>query len=176
MSDLTQAEFDALPDNQDQEVLAAHEVCLEASGLRQMADVLDRLKAAGASYFGGVTMHVVASDAEEFRRMSRALGTFQKVADDNYFHANRTFDGEVKLSVFVGRSKLCKRILLRTEDVPEQIIPEVPAVPAKVIPASKREVYGWECTPSVLTVEKQAAIVSEPVPVAALTADDDLPF
>lgn len=170
MTELTQADFDALSTELELDIIHATEVSLEAAGLRQAADAIERLKAAGAGYINASSIVISASTGDEFRKLARALGNFKKTADDNYFNATRHFDGDITVQVFIARSKLCKRVLIRTEDVPEQ---RIAAVPEKIIPASTREVYGWECTPSVLDSSAVPALAIETV-----TADEDdgIPF
>ena len=123
--------------------------CMAAQGLRQMAAILERLHSIDESVSpSGNMAHIYCQTVDQFKKLSRALGTFTKSADDNYFNCTRTFDGGWGIQVFTSRSNLCERVLLRVEDVPEQIIPE------KIIPASKREVYGWSCGPDAKAVTK----------------------
>lgn len=134
MNDFNEVDFDQMfPEAVDASVSVTEE-SLIASGLRKMADIVDRLYAVDKSDPAPVVVHFFAYDKDGFSKLGRALGTFTKSADDNWFNLDRTFDGGSKVQVCIGRSKVCKRVLLRVEEVPEQ-----------VIPASKREVYGWEC-------------------------------
>lgn len=169
-NDLSEADFnELLPDTQEPDAITITERCLAADGLRQMADAFERLSTAGA-YIGNDTLLVHASTKDEFQKYGRALGKFTKSADENYFNLTRQFDGDMKLRVFIARSTVCKRVLIRTEEVPEQVIA---AVPEKRIPASTREVYGWECTSSVLTSAPQESVAMQP---QAIAQTDDIPF
>lgn len=167
-NDLSEADFNEIQER-EAETITVTERCLAAEGLRQLADAVERLASAGCTV-GSDSIMVFANSKDEFQRYGRALGKFTKSADDNYFKLTRTFDGDMKLSVFIMRQTVCKRVLIRTEEVPEQIIA---AVPEKRIPASTREIFGWECTPSVLDKGAQEAVTAQPV---AIAETDDIPF
>jgi hypothetical protein len=143
MSDLTQAEFDSLFVPADSAVSPDKDAI---DGFREMIPVLERLQASGAMLSYN-TIHICASNKEEFQAFCRALGTFKKDADDEFFRCKRSFPGQTTLSVFVARKSLCKQVLLRTETVPEHVIP---AIAERVVPAFERQVYGWECEDSIL--------------------------
>ncbi len=192
MADLTQADFDAIPSEAPAAETPVPKKCEKAEGLRAAADLIERFTALDA-YIGDSTILIPGNSPEHFKLLCRALGTFKKEADDNYFNATRDCGGGIKVQVYTSRGTLCKRVLLREEDVPEQIIP---AVAEQRIPASKRAVYGWECTESVLgapekhpgaewteTMVAEAgkladAVEGQPLPEQPVPAVDfdDLPF
>lgn len=164
MNDFNQVDFDEMfPETVDASVSVTEE-SLIASGLRKMADIVDRLYAVDKQDPAPITIHLFAYDKEGFRKLGRALGTFTKSADDNWFNLNRTFDGGSTLQVCIARSKVCKRVLLRVEDVPEQ-----------VIPASKREVYGWECGGPVMA-DTPAIETDRPVIESPPSIEPEMPF
>lgn len=114
--------------------------------LRRIGMLLDRMEAAapGVKLYGQ-TFHMMANTAEDFQKMSRILGTFQKTADDNYFNCTRSFDMDHKLQVFTSRSNVCER-----RQVGVKIVPE------RVIPAQEIPIYEWDCGPQAKAVTKAA--------------------
>lgn len=167
MTELTQAEFDAFEVEPQDNTVYVTEKCMAAEGFRQMANALERVLAgSGLGHYGDSVM-IWAEKPEQFRQACRALGSFTKSADDSHFIVSRAFDGNIKLQVFIARTSLCERVVVRTEEVPEQ---RIAAVPEKIIPASTREVYEWKCKPSVLTdspipaITRQSAAIADEVP------------
>jgi hypothetical protein len=162
MSDLTQSEFDALPESADT-LLRVTEKSLFAQGLRQAAEVAERMKAAGFDH-GGDTIVFCAWSKEDFQKMARALGSFTKSADSTQFKLTKALDGNLKVVVVIPRSSICARKVIGTKMVPEV-----------VIPAHTEEIIEWECTPSILDGAATPAV--EAPPQTALVAEtDDIPF
>lgn len=134
-----------------------------ADGLRALADFLDSCTGPAAvlnrnqitlnffdlGVFGGEEARVLASVAKQMR-------SFDKSYSDSLMTLKKDF-GLVSAHVVAMRESVCKRVVVGTEEVPEQVIP---ATEAKVIPAYTREMVEWDCTPSLLSPEF-AALKSE---------------
>jgi len=69
---------------------------------------------------------------------ARIMGRADKNGDSLYFYVTKHF-GPHKFSVIAPRDSVCKKIVVGTEHVPEQVIAEY-----------EREIVEWECAPSLL--------------------------
>jgi hypothetical protein len=82
---------------------------------------------------------------EEARIMARAMGTFEKNGDETLFRLIKRF-GSVNLHAVFSRNAVCERVVLRTEEVPEKVIPE------RTEPSYTKEIVEYRC-PSLLEDE-----------------------
>jgi hypothetical protein len=83
---------------------------------------------------------------EALARQARCFGHCEKDVDDVWFMVKRDF-GQIRLVLNAYRDKVCERVLVRTEEVPEHIIP---AIAEEIVPAHKKEIYEWKCPDSLL--------------------------
>lgn len=77
------------------------------------------------------------ADAESFARLTKFRRSIGGTWDKNYYGSTSEFSRElngVKIELNCSREATCKRVVVRTEEIPEQIIP-----------ASTREVIEWVC-------------------------------
>lgn len=143
LPELSLDEFNALTSDSPEPLKAVFSVCPLADGMIAAANMLARLVAASPdSCFSPPTILIPTYTVAEFKTLSRALGTFTKTADDNYFNCTRNFDGGVKIQVYIARSQLCEKVQVGTK-----IIPAVPAQPEREAP-----VYEWRCGDSAKRV------------------------
>lgn len=127
-----------------------------ADGLRALADFLDSCTGPAAvlnrnqvnlNFFdlGGFN----TEEARVLASVAKQMRTFDKSYSDSLMTLKKDF-GLVSAHVVAMREAVCKRVVVGTEEVPEQIIP---AKEAQVIPAHTIEKVEWDCTPSLLSPE-----------------------
>jgi hypothetical protein len=98
--------------------------------------------------FNGSNLGIYAwNDKKEAQIMARAMGTFEKTADENFLTLEKKF-GSVVVKALFNRNQVCERVVVATEEVPEQIIPE------RIEPAYTKEIVEYRC-PSLLDDEEQ---------------------
>lgn len=140
MQQMTQSDFDAITaiESEDCATPIDPQPLTVGDTMRRMAAVLDRIQTASPDTFmSAPDMYICAQTPEEFQRCARALGTFAKTADDNYFNCTREFDNGARIQVFIARSAVCERVQVGVKHFPEEVIP------AKVIPAREEPIYEW---------------------------------
>lgn len=87
--------------------------------------------------------------------IARAFGDCRKDYSDEQMSLEKPF-GCQKLKAVWSRAEVCERVVVRTEEVPEQTIPEQ-VIPARVEPAHVREVVEWRCPPILASDDKAEA-------------------
>ena len=92
-----------------------------------------------------IGVYGVTETREEAARIALALAPCQKWHGGEFFRLTREFGGVILKFVFM-REAVCTRRVVRTEEVPEQ-----------VIEAHVREIIEWECEPSLLATEEEEA-------------------
>jgi hypothetical protein len=78
----------------------------------------------------------VFTQVEDLPALIRSLGGIKKEWHDGFVWLTREFEGGLKLKFYVPRDTVCTKRVVRTEYVPE-----------RVIPACNREIIEWDCKP-----------------------------
>lgn len=86
---------------------------------------------------------------DEARIMARAMGTFEKKADENFLELKKKFGSLIVAAVF-SRNQVCKRVVVGTKEIPEEVVPE------KVTPAHTVEIVEWQCPSLLDSVEEES--------------------
>lgn len=102
--------------------------------LRRLADVYERHPELPQPQS---QLNIYCLTAAEFKASVKALGTGEKVLNDNYAEFKSGW-----LTVFTSRSEVCERKVIGRKEVAETT---VPAVPAFVVPAHTEDVVEWDC-------------------------------
>ena len=138
------------------------------AGLREAADFFENNPQLKVPLDRDLTVYsVTGADLATF---ARAFGKCDKVTDDFSFQLVHTLPSGFQLKTYTSRENVCKRVLVKTEEVPAHTIP---AVPEKFIEASTRNVYEWECPESILGM---AETTTEEEEVLIGTIEDEIPF
>ena len=80
-------------------------------------------------------LNVFVDTKEELAAVARMLGDVEKGGDDSWFFVRRRF-GSINFDCNVSRKIACTARVVRTEHVPE-----------RVVPAYEREIVEWDCPP-----------------------------
>jgi hypothetical protein len=115
-------------------------------GLRAVAEFYE--KNPGAWYDGmhlTLNMYVWGRAARKaLIETARLFGHCNKIYDENNITVSRQFSEQVTLAVFAARSRVCRRVVRGSRILPERIMPATSEVR---IPASRIEIFEWECDP-----------------------------
>jgi hypothetical protein len=115
-------------------------------GLRAVAQFYEENP--GAWYDGihlTLNMYIWGREAREtLARTVRAFGQCNKSYDDVNITVSRKFSGQVTLSVFAARAKVCRRVILGTRILPARTLPASGEV---YLPATTEEIVAWTCDP-----------------------------
>jgi hypothetical protein len=97
------------------------------------------------------TLQIFAWDSkEEAAQMARAMGSFEKSFDANWFRITKSF-GSLKLQGLFTRSNVCERIVVGTKEVEtEEADPVAVAAIPKVKVRKTVEIVEWVCSDSLL--------------------------
>lgn len=86
----------------------------------------------------------IADDQKKAAQLiMKAAAPCKKIYADKLFHITKEF-GPVELEFIFLREKVCERVVIAKEEVPERLIP---AQPERVEPAYVREIVEWRCEP-----------------------------
>ena len=118
-------------------------------GLRQIADFYETHPEIPTPYVDKLFAFLQTRD--QMTEVARAIGTCEKGADDNYFWLRKTF-GTFKVEWNVSRNVACRRVVVGTREVPEQ-----------VIAAHTEEIVEWHCDPILAPLEKEALEPGDPL-------------
>ena len=83
-------------------------------------------------------------DGGSIADFARAMKPVEKKAFGNLYILRRDFGNSVALEVNFPRNDVCERVVVDTEDVPEE-----------VTPAHTREIVEWVCPESLLADDKE---------------------
>jgi len=75
---------------------------------------------------------------DELATLARAFGECEKEFADDSFYLRKRF-GSTQLYAFTARQQVCERVVVGTEEIPEQ-----------VVPARVREIVEWRCAEPLL--------------------------
>ena len=90
-------------------------------------------------------MYIWGRKAREIlARTVKALGSCTKIYDDTNVTVSRKFSGQVTLSVFAPRAKVCRRVTLGTRILPARTVPASGEVH---LPATTEQIVAWSCDP-----------------------------
>jgi hypothetical protein len=92
-------------------------------GLREAADFLDahpELEVPSTL----LTVNVFVESKDELMAMARGSGKWDKGGNDNFFYLTREI-GSVKYDINVQRTQVCKRVVVGTEVIPQQVVEKV---------------------------------------------------
>jgi hypothetical protein len=92
-----------------------------------------------------VTLYLFRFSREPFVETVRAMGRGEKSGDDSYFIFERRF-GVVTLQATVQRDEVCRKVVVGTEEIPEQ-----------TTPAHTQDVVEWVCEEPLLASAPEAA-------------------
>ena len=125
------------------------------AGLRALADWYEQrpdvpLPEAEISVYGVTGRTDTETEKEAAQWIMREATPCEKHYVDDLFHLKKAF-GPITLRFVFWRNKVCERIVVATEEVPERV---VPAQPERVEPAHVKEIVEWRCEP-VLPARKQ---------------------
>jgi len=142
--------------------------------LRELADWYETHPLAPEPYaLENEKVTVYAFGVSDERAVVKALGSFEKVYEGDYFNAAVSIANK-KLVFYFHRDKVCTPKVVGRRQVPERVIPSS-YVPEQVIAAHEEDVIEWDC--GVVLAPQQAA-PSEPATEtdAAVLTDSDIPF
>ena len=122
-------------------------------GLRDLADWYEAHPEIELPY-EPVHDNYAVNSKEDAASVIRALGRCDKEYSGNLLTISRQF-GPIKAKFVFYREAVCRKVVVGTREVPEQVIP---AQPEEVIPAHVEEITKWECEP-ILATEKEAEAV-----------------
>jgi hypothetical protein len=92
-----------------------------------------------------LNMYIWSRKAREILAQTvRALGQCTKKYDDTNITVSRKFSGQITLSVFAPRFKVCSRVILGTRIIPARTVPASSEV---YLPATTEEIVAWRCDP-----------------------------
>lgn len=98
---------------------------------------------------------------EDMERVARNFGSCDKsYGDDGYFRLRKKI-GEITIEAVASRDQVCKKKIVGSRVVPEQ-----------VIPAYVQEIVEWECFETPLLAPKEKALAA----TATDTSEIDIPF
>lgn len=83
------------------------------------------------------------TERDEIAALARSFGECEKQFADDHFYLRKRF-GSASLYGFTSRAKVCERVVVGTEMVPERITP-----------AYEREIVEWRCDEPLLNGEGQ---------------------
>ena len=110
-------------------------------GLRQLADFYELHPDLKFAHEEGVTVYGYHTK-EDALAVASILGNCKKKFDGEAFFLVKGF-GPFELKFYFAREQICERIVVRTETIPEY-----------VIPAHTKDIVEWKCNP--LLQEKDA--------------------
>ena len=138
MSEWEIAEAEAMQAEVEAELQARRDY---VSALRMMANVVEANPSVVVPYHGTAIIRV--EDVEQLRREVKAYGgKWDKDPDDSSYVLRRKLAYGLELYIYSDREKVCKRVVVGKERVPETVIP---AKPEQVVPAHEKEIVEWHC-------------------------------
>jgi hypothetical protein len=125
------------------------------SGLRAVADFLEAHPELGTPLEVSFSIFFHGEDAEakaHAAMASHAFGRVDKSDFEEYLQLIARVSG-FKFEMWYPRKALCRQVLVRTNSIPEQVIP---ALPERLIPAQEIPVYEWRCDPILASAGLEA--------------------
>lgn len=151
----TEDSTDSTKDGRDEERLRLRKEYV--IGLRELADFIESLNITEAEHgevpamtgfwFGHKLQGFVYSK-EDIAVWARAMGSFNKNFDGNYFELVKKFSENVSMEVNIGRDNICERVVIGTKIVPETYIP------SKFVAEHEEEIVEWRCPEDLAILRK----------------------
>ena len=84
-----------------------------------------------------------AADKEHLAACARAMGSVDKIMDNNYFNIRKSF-GPITYEVYAPREEVCERVVVGTKHIPASFVPE------QYSEAHEEEIIEWHCPEALL--------------------------
>ena len=133
-----------------------------AKGLRELADFYETY---GGAPLPVPYLWVYGASPQQMVEVVKAQGALKtkKEYSGEQFAIVKEYSGGIQVRYSISREEVCRKVVKEVIDVPETIEPEQ-TIPARVIPAHRREVIEWECSPLLAVPElKEIPASVEPV-------------
>ena len=127
-----------------------------ADGLRQLADFIAAHEEIPVPLPLVCHTFVHGPKAEQKDHAAQTVRALGKVTKDSFsdnLQLLHKFNESVTYEVWYDRDALCERVVVKTEEIPERVMP---ATQETVIPAHTAEIVEWRCHP-ILEPEEPAS-------------------
>ena len=113
-----------------------------ATALRRIADIYAANPYINQPHDGvDSTIHIFCHSKDEFAAAVKAFGPGTKSDDKDGVIFTPDCVAPLKIAIYGFKNSCCQRIVRGEEEVPEEI------VPARTVPAHRREIVEWVCGP-----------------------------